>query len=612
MPRKSWKEFAGRKGGNARYKFGDVTRGLIRDLGKGKRKTILLHETEELDVTFTEPGAWGMTFDWRQIDMNQQVDNAAAVATVLEASGEAARVGVQKGDVVIEVGGKSVTKLVGKHGGVTGAAFKELLIETKARPCPVRVARPKAPRIGSSGTLSVCVVSAKQLRAADSNGLSDPYAKLRIGEQTNSTSVVDKNLNPTWDESFEFFIPDLSSTDLLTITVFDKDTYSSDDFLGQVTFPPAGQWQTFVSSLVETKVAYSCERASGENYVLPLLGKKGEISTKTRGKIELRFSFKPTPLAAGRHRRQQYRNVHVEYLGENSSSHGVDVQGKGHYLQGISKFTLDEPTAELLLQHARQELSPGELVGGFGIGRRAGLAPAVFHVLGRRRAQCVEINLRKLRSMLGFNLASLAVVNADADQGGEEDADGGKGGGEAVALRKAVQKECRMQRLLGDLIVDAVMQVGVSGGEGKSEGEDEEEQFPLQMLEILNELVPSAEEGDELLGLEVDGVCTSDNSGGSTSLPMRLPEAEGVLRHVASRSRSLKRRIQALLFRARFADEIGALQADVLLCCCSALYVRSCARVIDCTSSSAGWWRASTRSTISQSTHRFAGCRFYP
>jgi C-terminal processing protease CtpA/Prc len=114
--------------------------------GKGKRKTTSIVETEELELTFTEPGAWGMTFDWTQIDMTQQVDNAAAVATVLETSGEAARVGVKAGDVVIEVGGIAVCKLADKQVGTTGATFKELLIASKARPCPVRVARAKAPK----------------------------------------------------------------------------------------------------------------------------------------------------------------------------------------------------------------------------------------------------------------------------------------------------------------------------------------------------------------------------------------------------------------------------------------------------------------------------------
>lgn len=50
----------------------------------------------------------------------------------------------------------------------------------------------------------VTVKSAKDLPAADSNGLSDPYAKVKIGEESRKTTIQYDTLSPSWNEKFEF------------------------------------------------------------------------------------------------------------------------------------------------------------------------------------------------------------------------------------------------------------------------------------------------------------------------------------------------------------------------------------------------------------------------
>ncbi|XP_020090459.1 C2 and GRAM domain-containing protein At1g03370 isoform X2 [Ananas comosus] len=80
--------------------------------------------------------------------------------------------------------------------------------------------------------LIVQVIEARNLLAMDSNGLSDPYAKLQLGKQRSKTKVIKENLNPTWNEEFSFRVGDLN--DELTIYVLDEDKYFADDFLGQV------------------------------------------------------------------------------------------------------------------------------------------------------------------------------------------------------------------------------------------------------------------------------------------------------------------------------------------------------------------------------------------
>lgn len=50
--------------------------------------------------------------------------------------------------------------------------------------------------------LTVRVIGARNLRAMDFNGFSDPYVKLQVGKQRFKTKVVKMNLNPEWDRSW--------------------------------------------------------------------------------------------------------------------------------------------------------------------------------------------------------------------------------------------------------------------------------------------------------------------------------------------------------------------------------------------------------------------------
>lgn len=80
--------------------------------------------------------------------------------------------------------------------------------------------------------LDVRVIKARNLRAMDSNGFSDPYVKLQLGKQRFKTKVVKMNLNPAWDQEFSFVVGD--GRDVLKFYVYDEDMLGIDDFLGQV------------------------------------------------------------------------------------------------------------------------------------------------------------------------------------------------------------------------------------------------------------------------------------------------------------------------------------------------------------------------------------------
>mmetsp|Transcript_25559 Transcript_25559/g.31437 ORF Transcript_25559/g.31437 Transcript_25559/m.31437 type:complete len:603 (+) Transcript_25559:111-1919(+) len=70
------------------------------------------------------------------------------------------------------------------------------------------------------------------LPAADSNGLSDPFVKFRVGKSTNKSYRVEKSLNPSWNE--DIFIPvPKDSKDSLRVEVWDWDLIGSNDYLGE-------------------------------------------------------------------------------------------------------------------------------------------------------------------------------------------------------------------------------------------------------------------------------------------------------------------------------------------------------------------------------------------
>lgn len=82
--------------------------------------------------------------------------------------------------------------------------------------------------------LHVRVMEARGLAARDSNGFSDPFVRLQLGSTRTRTSVVYRNLNPSWNEEFVFNVVDLDEE--LSIMVWDEDRFT-DDFLGQVRIP---------------------------------------------------------------------------------------------------------------------------------------------------------------------------------------------------------------------------------------------------------------------------------------------------------------------------------------------------------------------------------------
>ncbi|XP_071735235.1 protein C2-DOMAIN ABA-RELATED 4-like [Rutidosis leptorrhynchoides] len=82
------------------------------------------------------------------------------------------------------------------------------------------------------GLLSIHVQKGVNLAARDIRS-SDPYIIFRIGEQTLKTGVIKKNINPVWDEVVTIAVFEPLP---IKMEVYDKDTFSRDDEMGDAEF----------------------------------------------------------------------------------------------------------------------------------------------------------------------------------------------------------------------------------------------------------------------------------------------------------------------------------------------------------------------------------------
>ncbi|KAL0413545.1 UNVERIFIED_CONTAM: putative ADP-ribosylation factor GTPase-activating protein AGD11 [Sesamum radiatum] len=97
--------------------------------------------------------------------------------------------------------------------------------ETKA----AKKANSMAGMVEFVGLIKVNIVRGTNLAIRDVV-TSDPYVILSLGNQSMKTRVIKNNLNPVWNESLMLSIPE--NIPPLKLLVYDKDTFSTDDFMG--------------------------------------------------------------------------------------------------------------------------------------------------------------------------------------------------------------------------------------------------------------------------------------------------------------------------------------------------------------------------------------------
>ncbi|KAK6490049.1 intersectin-2 isoform X1 [Huso huso] len=88
------------------------------------------------------------------------------------------------------------------------------------------------------GRLLVNIIEGTELKSCKPNGKSNPYCEITMGYQCFTTRTLTDTLNPKWNFNCQFFVKDIYQ-DVLCITVYEKEQFSPDDFLGRTEVPVA-------------------------------------------------------------------------------------------------------------------------------------------------------------------------------------------------------------------------------------------------------------------------------------------------------------------------------------------------------------------------------------
>ncbi|KAJ6402448.1 PROTEIN C2-DOMAIN ABA-RELATED 1-LIKE [Salix viminalis] len=83
------------------------------------------------------------------------------------------------------------------------------------------------------GLLRIHVLRGVDLAVRDVSS-SDPYVVVKMGKQKLKTRVIKQNINPEWNDDLTLSVVDPKQTVL--IRVYDKDTFSLDDKMGDAEF----------------------------------------------------------------------------------------------------------------------------------------------------------------------------------------------------------------------------------------------------------------------------------------------------------------------------------------------------------------------------------------
>ncbi|XP_066517209.1 intersectin-1 isoform X2 [Hoplias malabaricus] len=110
-------------------------------------------------------------------------------------------------------------------------AASELFIETEKKKRE-KAYLVRSQRATGIGRLMVNIVEGIELKPCRSHGKSNPYCEVTMGSQCHITKTMQDTLNPKWNSNCQFFIKDLEQ-DVLCVTVFERDQFSPDDFLGR-------------------------------------------------------------------------------------------------------------------------------------------------------------------------------------------------------------------------------------------------------------------------------------------------------------------------------------------------------------------------------------------
>uniref|UniRef100_A0A674N4C8 Intersectin 2b n=1 Tax=Takifugu rubripes TaxID=31033 RepID=A0A674N4C8_TAKRU len=116
------------------------------------------------------------------------------------------------------------------------------------------------------GRLLVTILEATELKAAKPNGKSNPYCEVTMGAQIFTSRTLNDTLNPKWNFNCQFHIKDIYQ-DVLCITIFERDQFSPDEFLGRTEVPVATIKKEFENKGAVTRRLLLHEVPTGEVWI---------------------------------------------------------------------------------------------------------------------------------------------------------------------------------------------------------------------------------------------------------------------------------------------------------------------------------------------------------
>ncbi|XP_049320055.1 intersectin-2b [Astyanax mexicanus] len=88
------------------------------------------------------------------------------------------------------------------------------------------------------GRLLVTIQEATELKSSKPSGKSNPYCEVTMGAQCYTSRTLNDTVNPKWNFQCQFHIKDLYQ-DVLCITIYEREQFAPDDFLGRTEVPVA-------------------------------------------------------------------------------------------------------------------------------------------------------------------------------------------------------------------------------------------------------------------------------------------------------------------------------------------------------------------------------------
>ncbi|KAM9861208.1 intersectin-2b isoform 2-T2 [Aulostomus maculatus] len=144
-------------------------------------------------------------------------------------------------------------------------AASEEFIETEKKKRD-KAYQAKSVKASGIGRLLVTILEATELKAGKPNGKSNPYCEVTMGSQIFTSRTINDTTNPKWAFNCQFHIKDFYQ-DVLSITIFERDPFAPDDFLGRTEVPVATIKKELENKGVVTRRLLLHEVPTGEVWV---------------------------------------------------------------------------------------------------------------------------------------------------------------------------------------------------------------------------------------------------------------------------------------------------------------------------------------------------------